>query len=69
MIFHQPVLLKETIDFLRVEPGKIFIDATLGGGGHAQEIIRLGGLVIGIDQDPEALVRAQKKLRSACPAA
>lgn len=68
MIFHQPVLLKETIDFLKVEPGQIFIDATLGGGGHAQEIIRRGGLVIGIDQDPEALVRAQKKLRSACPA-
>ncbi|KUK84237.1 MAG: S-adenosyl-methyltransferase MraW [Microgenomates bacterium 39_6] len=67
MIFHQPALLKETIDFLKVEPGQIFIDTTLGGGGHAQEIIRRGGLVIGIDQDPEALVRAQKKLRSACP--
>lgn len=69
MTFHQPVLLKETIDSLKVEPGQIFIDATLGGGGHAQEIIQHGGLVIGIDQDPEALVRAQKKLRSACPAA
>jgi len=69
MIFHQPVLLKEAIDFLQVKPGQVFIDTTLGGGGHAKEIIKLGGLVVGIDQDPEALVRAQKNLRSACPAA
>ncbi|MDD3679686.1 MAG: 16S rRNA (cytosine(1402)-N(4))-methyltransferase RsmH [Candidatus Shapirobacteria bacterium] len=69
MNFHQPVLLKKTIEFLGVEPGKLFIDATLGGGGHAQEIIKSGGLVVGIDQDPEALVRAQQNLRSACPAA
>ncbi len=69
MIFHQPVLLKETIDFLQVKPGQVFIDTTLGGGGHAKKIIKLGGLVVGIDQDPEALVRAQKTLRSACPAA
>jgi 16S rRNA (cytosine1402-N4)-methyltransferase len=67
IIFHQPVLLKEVIKFLRVKPGQVFIDATIGGGGHSQEIVRSGGLVIGIDQDPEALVWAQEKLRSACP--
>ncbi len=67
MIFHQPVLLKEVIKFLKVQPGQIFIDATIGGGGHSQEIIKFGGLIIGLDQDPEALVWAQKKLRSACP--
>lgn len=65
--FHQPVLLKEVIESLKIEPGQIFIDATVGGGGHSQEIIKSGGLVIGLDQDPEALVWAQKKLRSACP--
>ncbi len=67
VIFHQPVLLKEVIKFLEIKPGQIFIDATIGGGGHSQEIVRSGGLVIGIDQDPEALVWARKKLRSACP--
>jgi len=67
IIFHQPVLLKEVIKSLKIEPGQIFIDATIGQGGHSQEIIKSGGLVIGIDQDPEALVWARKKLRSACP--
>ncbi len=68
MIFHQPVLLKETFAFLGVRPGQVFIDGTLGGGGHSQKIIQAGGLVIGVDQDPEALIWAQKTLRSACPA-
>lgn len=67
MIFHQPVLLKEAINSLAIKPGQVFIDATLGGGGHTQAIISAGGLVIGIDQDPEALAWAQQQLRSACP--
>jgi len=57
--YHNPVLLQEAIAFLAVQPGKRYIDCTLGGGGHTAEIIRRGGLVLGLDQDPEAL--------SACP--
>jgi len=67
MIFHQPVLLKEVIQQLRVRPGKFYLDATVGGGGHTQAIIEAGGVVLGIDQDPEALRYAEKKL-DACPA-
>ncbi len=51
---HIPVLLREAVDGLQVTPGKRFIDATYGGGGHAREIERLGGQVLGIDTDPDA---------------
>jgi 16S rRNA (cytosine1402-N4)-methyltransferase len=51
---HIPVLLHETIVGLQVAPGKRFIDATYGGGGHASEIVRHGGEVLGIDVDPDA---------------
>lgn len=50
---HIPVLLHETIVGLQVAPGKRFIDATYGGGGHASEIVRRGGEVLGIDVDPD----------------
>jgi 16S rRNA (cytosine1402-N4)-methyltransferase len=53
--FHTPVLLKEAINGLNVRPGGLYIDATIGGGGHAGEIIRHGGKVLGIDQDQEAI--------------
>ena len=54
-ITHKSVLLKESVDFLNVTPGGIYLDATLGGGGHTKEILRRGGRVIGIDRDPQAL--------------
>lgn len=53
--FHKSVLLKEAVDFLNVKKGERYIDATLGGGGHTREILRKGGVVLGIDQDPAAL--------------
>lgn len=55
MIFHNPVLLQEAVAFLAVQPGKKYIDCTLGGGGHTQLIISQGGIVLGLDQDPESL--------------
>lgn len=55
MRYHNPVLLQEACSFLAVKPGGHYVDCTLGGGGHTAEIIRLGGLVLGLDQDPEAL--------------
>jgi 16S rRNA (cytosine1402-N4)-methyltransferase len=62
---HVPVLLHETIELLNCRPGNIIVDGTLGGGGHANEIIRRivpGGLLVGIDQDPKALKAAREKL-------
>jgi len=58
--FHEPVLLKEAVDGLRVEKDKKYIDATLGGGGHSFEILRRGGIVLGIDVDKEALEYIEK---------
>jgi 16S rRNA (cytosine1402-N4)-methyltransferase len=61
---HEPVLLKEIVDFLRPEGGGIFVDCTLGLGGHAEAILKAspGARVIGIDRDREALAIAQKRL-------
>ncbi len=63
---HQPVLLDECIDGLKIKPDGVYIDGTLGGAGHSEEILRrLGakGLLIGIDQDIEALKAAERKLK------
>lgn len=62
---HKSVLLRETIDSLKVKPGGIYVDGTLGGGGHAFELCsRLGkdGRLIGIDQDEAAISAASERL-------
>ena len=59
--FHKSVLLKETIAGLRVEKNEKYIDATLGGGGHSFEILRLGGKVLGIDVDKDAIAYVKSK--------
>ena len=62
---HVPVLLDETVKGLDIKPSGVYVDCTLGGGGHAFEIARrLGpqGLFIGIDQDAQALETAEQKL-------
>jgi 16S rRNA (cytosine1402-N4)-methyltransferase len=56
---HVPVLYQEALDLLNVQPGQVYVDATLGGAGHTQGILERGGLVIGLDQDPEAVERAK----------
>lgn len=53
--YHTPVLLKEVTDFLQVKTSKKYIDATIGGGGHTDVILSLGGKVLGIDEDQDAL--------------
>lgn len=58
MEYHNPVLLKETVDGLDIKPGGIYVDVTFGGGGHSREIMkRLGpnGKLFGFDQDQDAL--------------
>lgn len=66
MFEHQSVLLKETIDNLNIKPDGIYVDGTLGGGGHALELVmRLGerGRLIGLDQDGAAIAAAAKRLK------
>ncbi len=63
---HKSVLLKETIDGLNIKPEGIYVDGTLGGGGHSYEVCaRLGekGSIIGIDQDEAAIEAAGVRLK------
>ncbi len=62
---HQPVLLWEALEFLDLQPDGIYVDATVGGGGHALEIARKlqGGRLIGLDLDPFALETARQTLK------
>lgn len=56
--YHQPVLLKESVDGLNIKPEGIYVDVTFGGGGHSREILsRLGGngRLFGMDQDEDVL--------------
>jgi len=64
---HRSVLLEEAIDFLNVKPEGIYLDATLGDGGHTQALLKKGAKVIAIDQDPEAISRAHDRLKATCP--
>jgi len=61
---HTPVLTKEVIKFLNPQPNENFIDCTIGGGGHAKEILQRNGpkgKVLGIDWDPEMLKNIKAK--------
>ena len=63
---HKSVLLDETIDSLNIKPDGIYVDGTLGGGGHSLEICkRLSdkGRLIGIDQDLDAIAAATERLK------
>ena len=65
MFEHKSVLLRETIDSLNIREGGIYVDGTLGGGGHASEVCRRlgeGGRLIGIDQDADAIQAAGARL-------
>jgi 16S rRNA (cytosine1402-N4)-methyltransferase len=65
MAIHIPVMVEEVMKFLRCEPGRTYVDATLGGGGHAREILRKtapNGLLIGVEWDEEAVSEARKTL-------
>jgi 16S rRNA (cytosine1402-N4)-methyltransferase len=64
---HIPVMLSESVDALRPKAGGIYIDGTLGGGSHTEELLRRSGpdgRVLSLDVDPEALQRAKTRLKS-----
>ncbi len=61
MEYHNPVLLKETVEGLNIQPDGVYVDVTFGGGGHSKEILeRLGknGKLLAFDQDKDALKNA-----------
>lgn len=64
---HQPVMLEEVISSLNLKPGDIALDGTIGGGGHAIEILKRiepGGLLIGLDADASAVKISEERLKS-----
>lgn len=66
MFKHISVLLNETIESLNIKPDGIYVDGTLGGGGHASEVLKRlndNGLLIGIDQDEDAIKACKDKFK------
>jgi len=69
---HTPVMVREVLEFLAVRPGGVYLDGTLGTGGHARALLECmgaDGLLLGMDRDAEALAQAERILepwRSQC---
>lgn len=64
---HRPVLLAEVIKYLEPRPGEVFVDATVGGGGHSMAIVPCllpGGRLLGLDRDGAAVQAAKERLAS-----
>ena len=65
MTYHTPVLLKEVVNQLQPRRGGLYVDCTVGGGGHAREILRAcgpEGQLIGLDWDEEAIAASRERL-------
>jgi len=60
---HKTVMKDESVSALNVKKGGVYIDCTLGGGGHSEEILKRGGSVIAFDLDPDAIENAKVKLK------
>ncbi|HMG04558.1 MAG TPA: 16S rRNA (cytosine(1402)-N(4))-methyltransferase RsmH, partial [Chthoniobacterales bacterium] len=62
--YHRPVLVPEAVELLAPRAGALVVDATCGGGGHTEEILRTGADVLALDQDPDAIGYASERLAS-----
>jgi 16S rRNA (cytosine1402-N4)-methyltransferase len=62
MFTHHTVLRREAVELLQPAPGKVILDGTLGGGGHAEALLEAGARVVGLDRDPRALQAAAARL-------
>src|SRR2546428_9425249 len=60
--YHRPVLATEVVELLAPRPGSLIVDATCGGGGHTEAILRTGADVLALDRDPDAIEYARNKL-------
>ncbi|HEX6926142.1 MAG TPA: 16S rRNA (cytosine(1402)-N(4))-methyltransferase RsmH [Longimicrobiaceae bacterium] len=62
--YHVPVLVEEVMEILRPEAGGLFLDGTVGGGGHAEALLTRGpeARLIGVDRDPDAIAAASRRL-------
>jgi len=63
--YHRPVLVEEALEYLQPESGGAYVDATVGGGGHTEAILRASapdGRLVGVDRDPEAVEAARARL-------
>jgi 16S rRNA (cytosine1402-N4)-methyltransferase len=60
--YHRPVLAAEAVELLAPRAGSLVVDATVGGGGHSEAILRMGANVLALDQDPDAIEYAGKQL-------
>jgi 16S rRNA (cytosine1402-N4)-methyltransferase len=61
-IYHRPVLVREAIELLAPRAGALVLDATCGGGGHSEAILKTGADVLALDQDPDAIAEATNRL-------
>jgi 16S rRNA (cytosine1402-N4)-methyltransferase len=57
---HVPVMLAESLEYLAIQPGRVFLDATCGLGGHTKAIAERGGIVLACDRDQESLEIARR---------
>lgn len=61
--YHIPVMLKEVLEFLQIKKDHWYVDCNLGGGGHTEGILKMGGNVLGIDLDPDAINEVSVNLK------
>ena len=62
LVYHRPVLQREVLELLKPKPGLLILDATCGGGGHAEALLESGADVLALDQDPDAVRHVSERL-------
>src|SRR6476660_7991176 len=65
-IYHRPVLVREALELLAPRPGALVLDATCGGAGHSEGMLKTGADVLALDQDPCTNAEATNRLSEFC---